>query len=212
MGWGIAIGLAIIVLGAILLIARPPRASWELIAAMLLLGVAGYAWQGHPGLAGSPHSAEATAPRFDESLAEQRRAIGERYGASGKWLVLSDGLGRQGNTKDAANILVSAIRSDPKDPTLWVGLGNALVAHDDGIVSPSAEYAYRRAIALDPQAPAARWFLGLALARSGQLESARTVWAALLPMVPPAQPFRAELQANLDQIDRALSGQSPAMP
>jgi cytochrome c-type biogenesis protein CcmH/NrfG len=212
MGWGIAIGLAIVVLGAILLIARPPRSSRELIAAALLLGVAGYAWQGHPGQGGSARAAGSTLAPFDESLAEQRRAMGERFGPSGKWLVLSDGLGRQGNTKDAANILVSAVRGDPKDPTLWIGLGNAMVAHGDGIVSPAADYAYRRAIALDPQGPAARWFFGLALARSGQLEPARAVWAELLPMVPEKMPFHAELQANIEQIDRALSGQAPVVP
>jgi cytochrome c-type biogenesis protein CcmH len=210
MGWVIAIGLAVLALAAILLIARPPRGTGELIAAALLLGVAGYAWQGSPRLAGSPRAAADTAAPFDEALAEQRRAMGERFGPAGKWLILSDGLGRRGQTQDAANVLVSAVRSDPKDPVLWVGLGNALVAHGDGVVSPAAGFAYRRAIALDPKAPAARWFFGLALARSGQLESARAMWATLLPMVPEQAPFRAELQGNIDQIDRILSGQAPA--
>ena len=53
-GWIIAIGLLALVSIALVAIGRIPRTAWEITAAALLLGLAGYAWQGRPGLAGSP--------------------------------------------------------------------------------------------------------------------------------------------------------------
>ena len=57
-----------------LLIGRIPRSTREITAAALLLGLAGYAWQGHPGLAGAPRIIKDRADvQFDEKLAERRR-------------------------------------------------------------------------------------------------------------------------------------------
>lgn len=204
-GWVFAIGLALFAAASIIGIGRLPRATWELVGAALLLGVAGYAWQGSPGLAGAPRTVEARAAPFDEKLAEQRRALGERFGKAGQWLIMSDGYARRGDTADAANVLLSGIRATPDDANLWVGLGNALVAHGDNILSPSADYAYRHAIALDPKAPAAPYFYGLALARSGQLDSARTIWTPLAAALPRGSDLRSRIERDLAAIDRALA-------
>jgi cytochrome c-type biogenesis protein CcmH/NrfG len=203
MGWFLAIGLALIVAAAVIRLGRLPRATWELLGAALLLGLAGYAWQGNPGLAGSPRSGEARTAAFDEKMIERRRALAERFGKSAQWLTLSDGLGRQGKTREAANVLVSGLRESPDDPNLWLGLANALVVHGDGILSPSAEFAFRRALALDSVGPATPYFYGLALARSGRLDEARGQWAPLAARLPAGSGLRAELQRNLAAIDQA---------
>lgn len=211
-GWLIALGLVVLAFLALLLIGRIPRAAREITAAALLLGLAGYAWQGNPGLAGAPRSVKQTEGQFDEQLAQQRRGLAERYGPAAQWLVMSDGLGRQGKTKDAANILLSGLRQTPADANLWLGLGNALVAHADGVVSPGADFAYRRALALDPDGPAPRYFYGLALARNGQLQPARDLWAPLAASAPPGSAVKAELDANIARIDAMLAGRAPAAP
>ncbi|MBB6124352.1 cytochrome c-type biogenesis protein CcmH/NrfG [Sphingobium subterraneum] len=211
MGWISAIGLAVLAAGAIIAIGRLPRTSWELVGAALLIGIAGYAWQGSPSLAGSPRSVKDVTPVFDEKLAEQRRAIGERYGAAGQWLIMSDGLGRAGKTKDAANILISGLRDNPRDPNLWVGMGNALVSHGNGILSPAAEYSYRRAMELAPDELSAPYFFGLALANSGQLDGARSLWAGMVEKLPENSELRTELESKIALIDRAQMAQ-PAGP
>ena len=211
-GWIIAFAIVALLFGALLLIGRIPRSAREITAAALLLGLAGYAWQGNSGLAGAPRSVKQTEGRFDEQLAQQRRGLAERYGPAAQWLVMSDGLGRQGKTKDAANILLSGLRQTPGDANLWLGLGNALVAHADGIVSPGADFAYRRALALDPEGPAPRYFYGLALARNGQLQPARDLWAPLAASAPPGSAVKAELDANIARIDAMLAGGRPATP
>ncbi|MGC4250867.1 MAG: cytochrome C biosynthesis protein [Sphingobium sp.] len=211
MGWVIAASLALLVLVVLFYAVSIPRTAREITAAALLVGLAGYAWQGNPGLAGAPRKAAGTqADSFDEGLVEQRRGLAERYGPAGQWLVMSDGLGRQGKSKEAANVLLSGLRQTPDDPNLWLGLGNALVVHADGVVSPGAEFAYRRAMAIDEKAIAPRFFYGLALARSGQLRPARELWAPLEQALPEGSKLKAELKANIGRIDALLASEGPS--
>ncbi|MET0239878.1 MAG: tetratricopeptide repeat protein [Sphingobium sp.] len=208
-GLYIAGALALVAAAGIALFARLGRTGWEPVAAALLIGIAGYAWQGDPALPGKPVAAnEGRGIRFDEAMADRRRSMGERVSPATKWLVMSDGLARAGKTQDAANVLVAAVRDDPKDPNLWVGLGNALVLHGEGVLSPAADHAYRRALALAPDAPSPRFFYGLALAQSGQLQPARAMWADLVTSLREGTPFRAELENNIAAIDRMLAAQS----
>ena len=205
-GWIIAGGLSVLLMVALILIGRIPRPAWEITAAALLLGLAGYAWQGRPALDGAPRkAAKLSDAKFDEDLAEQRRGMAERYGPAGQWLLLSDGLGRQGKTKEAANVLLSGLKQTPDDPNLWLGMGNALIAHAGGVVSPGADFAFRRAMALDPQAPAPRYFYGLALARAGQFQAARELWAPLAESAPKDSKIREELESNIARIDALLA-------
>lgn len=204
-GWLIAVGLVIPLMLALVFIGRIGRAAWEITAAALLLGLAGYAWQGHPSLAGAPKErADKVAANFDEELAERRRGMAERYGKAGQWLMLSDGLGRQGKTKEAANVLLAGLKETPDDSNLWLGLGNALVAHGGGALSPGAEFAFRRAMAIDPEAPAPRYFYGLALAKSGQLQGAKELWQPLADSAPAGSTIKAELETNIARIDAML--------
>lgn len=206
-GWLIAAAIAVSLMALLIAVGRIPRMSLELTAAAVLLGLAGYAWQGSPGLAGQPKFSDASAAigRFDEQLAERRRGMAERYGKAGQWLMLSDGLGRQGKIKEAANVLLAGLRQTPDDANLWLGLGNALIAHAGGVVSPSADFAYRRAMVLDPVAPAAPYFYGLALARAGQLQAARELWAPLAARAPEGSEIKAELELSIARIDAMLA-------
>ncbi|GLV21091.1 hypothetical protein TomMM35A_09500 [Sphingobium sp. TomMM35A] len=210
-GWLIAAAFAFCLMALLIAVGRIPRMSWELTAAAVLLGLAGYAWQGSPGLPGRPKMASASTDRgkFDEQLAERRRGMAERYGKAGQWLMLSDGLGRQGKTKEAANVLLAGLKQTPDDPNLWLGLGNALIAHAGGVVSPSADFAYRRAMTLDPDAPAPPYFYGLALVRAGQLQAAKELWAPLAARAPEGSEIKAELELSIARIDAMLAAGTP---
>lgn len=54
MGWIFAIGFAAIALAALWISTKGQRLVIELAAAMLLVGLAGYAWQGSPDTPGQP--------------------------------------------------------------------------------------------------------------------------------------------------------------
>ena len=54
MGWGITASLASLAFAALWLSGRCSRLALELAGALLLAGVAGYAWQGSPQVPGKP--------------------------------------------------------------------------------------------------------------------------------------------------------------
>ena len=179
-GWLTLVALVALGLGAFRLLGLR-GAMLQLAAAALLIGAAGYALQGRPGLAGSAR--EATAVRQAVPLGNARRAFFGELGGSNHWLMMSDSMAARGNTADAAGILRSAVREHPGDPVLWIGLGNALVDHV-GVLTPAAQLAYERAVQLSPGHPAAPFFFGLALARSGDRDGAVKLWRSILAEAP----------------------------
>ncbi len=54
MGWIIALGLAAVAFCTLWLSGKCSRLALELAGAALLIGLAGYAWQGNPGMGGNP--------------------------------------------------------------------------------------------------------------------------------------------------------------
>ena len=185
-GWLILALMVALGLGAFRLLGLR-RAMLQLAAAALLVGAAGYALQGRPALPGSPR--EAAASRQVIPLGNVRRAFFGELGGSNHWLMMSDSMAARGNTADAAGILRSAVREHPADPVLWIGLGNALVDHV-GVLTPAAQLAYERAVQLSPGHPAAPFFFGLALARSGDREGAVRMWRQILAHAPADASWR----------------------
>jgi cytochrome c-type biogenesis protein CcmH len=196
-GLVIALALALVTGVGILLGARVPVRRIAPVATALLLGLAGYTWQGRPALAGKPVTAGTNQVRFDEALAKKRQEFGEGISGATRWLVISDGLARAGDTEKAANVLLSGLREFPDDANLWVGLGNALLAHGNGTLSPSADYAYRKALALQPTGVSPAYFYGLALAESGEFERSRDIWLRLAARLPEDMELREELIRNI---------------
>lgn len=205
MGWVIAIAMAVFAFALLWRFGRVPRMSWELIGAALLLGLAGYAWQGSPGQPGTPVAARPDTAEFDPALIEQRRAIMGRFGTEAVWIDTADAYGRYGSTRAAVSVMLGGVRQYPKSADLWVGLGNALVNHADGMITPAAQYAFERAAALSPQHPGPPFFMGLAMAQSGQLEGAEALWSALLARTPPEAPWRADLERRLTMLRQVLA-------
>ena len=168
-------------------------------AAGLLLGASGYALQGRSDLRGSP--AAGTEGRDVFPLTEARHAFFGNFTPAESWLRISEALARGGNTKDAVGILQNAVQRYPGDPQLWIGLGNALVDHAHGL-TPPAELAYRRAAELTPGYPGPRFFYGLALARSGDRQSAVEVWKQILAEAPPDVSWRPLIEQGVAVLSR----------
>ena len=178
-------------LGALWLL-RLRGAMLQFAAAALLFGCAGYALQGNPGLKGSPKAASTDVPPIP--LTDMRHAFFGNFSAEESWIAISEGLARTGDTEGAVGVLQNAIGKYPNDPQLWVGLGNALVDHAGGL-TPASEFAYRRAAELTPGHPAPAFFMGLALARSGEGEAALAIWNQLLANAPSDAEWRPMVEA-----------------
>lgn len=201
MGWLIVLGLVVLTGAGVWKWGRMPRSAFEPLAAALLLGLAGYALQGSPNQPGNPVAPRQEAASFDDSQAETRAQMGgQRFGTGAQWLVAADGAMRAGVPQAAVTYIKSGLKEHPRDPDLWVGLGNALIVHNGGQVSPAATYAFQRAADIAPGHPGPPFFMGLAFAQSGQIDQARAIWTELLTRAPADAPWRADLEARLAQL------------
>ena len=199
MGWLIL--LLLVAFGIGLLWALGVRGGLHIAgASALLVGASGYALQGKPKVPGATVAAGEGHDAFP--LTDARHAFFGNFTPAEVWLVMSEGLARDGHSEDAVGILQNAVKRYPGDPQLWIGLGNALVDHARGL-TPPAELAYRRAIEMAPGHPAAPFFYGLALARSGDREGAVAVWQQILKTAPKDAQWRPLVEQGV----AALSGQ-----
>jgi cytochrome c-type biogenesis protein CcmH len=208
MGWLILLAMIIALFGALVFLGKLPRTAFELTGAALLFGVAGYAWQANPGMAGVSVEPTEKPNSFDEASITSREEMGQRFGTAREWLVFSDALNRSGRHGAAANYLRNGVKEHPNDPDLWVGLGNAIVVHADGVITPAAQFAFQRAADISPEPPGPPFFLGMAYAQSGKIDQARTIWTELLERSAEDAPWRKDLESRL----AAMEKMQPALP
>ena len=200
MGWLVIFALVLLVGAALWKWGKLPRSAFEPVAAALLLGLAGYALQGRPGTPGKSVAPRAEAVPIDEKQVETRAQMGQRFGTAAQWLTAADGAMRAGVPQAAVTYIRSGLKENPRDPDLWVGLGNALIVHNGGMVSPAATYAFQKAADIAPNHPGPPFFMGLAFAQSGQFAQAKAVWSQLLARAPADAPWRADLESRLAQL------------
>jgi cytochrome c-type biogenesis protein CcmH len=204
MGWLIL--LALIAVSLIILWRLQVRGGLlTASAAALLLGASGYALQGRPGLPGSPAAGDEARDVFP--LTDARHAFFGNFTPAEPWLRMSEALARDGKSEDAIGILQNAVTRYPGDPQLWIALGNALVDHARGL-TPPAELAYQRAAAAAPGHPAAPFFYGLALARSGDRQAAVDIWKRILAKAPPDASWKPLVEQGV----ATLSAPPPTKP
>lgn len=203
--WLPVIALAAVAFLVAAYILRTDRGSWTLLAAVLTFGLAGYAWQGSPEQASTPKAAQQATSESGEALIAARRALFDQTLPPPNYLVTSDAFARRGDYETAAGLLKGRLGDGREDGEGWLALGNALVEHAGGNVTPAAVEAYARAEQAIPGHPGPSFFLGAALLRSGDLKGARDVWADLLEASPPDAPWIEELSARVTRMDEFLA-------
>lgn len=181
-----------------------PRSGWALFGAALLFGLAGYALQGTPGMAGMPKLAGAQSNEGNLALVDARRQMFNPNRAPSRYVTVADGFARRGQFEDAAGILSGAVSQNSNDGEAWLALANALVEHAEGLLTPAALYAYGQAQETLPGHPGPAYFLGVSLIRSGQPVEARNLWAETLEQTPADAPWRPQMEERLARLDELL--------
>jgi cytochrome c-type biogenesis protein CcmH/NrfG len=212
MGWVIILILALLVFAALWWFVKD-RAARQLLGAALFVALAGYAWQGRPGLTGSPKAPPVHQPMEESQFAQLRQELLGRFDAASRWLTMAESYQRRGDTRTAVGIIQAGLRESPRDADLWVGLGNALVIHANGMMSPAAQLAFQRAAGIAPDHPGPPFFYGLALAQGGNYAEAERIWRQLLASAPPSATYRAAIEERLRALEQARArGEIPAGP
>lgn len=202
MGWVLFFLLAILLFVALWRFGRFDKATLQFLAAGLFIAMAGYAWQGRPDLPGKPVPPPLRQDLPETVFAATRSDMMGQFNTSARWLTIADHFQRIGDTKTAADVIGAGLRQHPRDANLWVGLGNALVLHGDGMMNPAAELAFQRAAAIAPDHPAPKFFYGLALAQGGRIDEAEAIWRKLLETAPADAGWRPMVEERVALIER----------
>lgn len=202
----ISVLLALAVAAGLILVARPARGALYLIGVALLIGLAGYAWQGSPSLAGSPTAPDAHKRGGDTLFAHERKLWLETVGFDALQLDGADAFIKNGDPDYAVGLLHAYLRREPESMMLWLGLGNALQTQADGALTPPAHYAFERAAKIAPDHPAPPYFLGLAYLQMGDVDGAEAAWRTLLAKVPAKSPWHDKLAVRIALLERLRAG------
>jgi len=213
MTWVVAIGTAVAAFALLAFVLKAPRHGWEATGAALLLGIAGYGLQASPGLEGAPKQAARSVESDPGALVKARTAVSDsELPPSNKWVVIADGLARNGQNAEAVEVLLGAVDEDPENGEAWLAMGNALVSHADGLLTPAGLYAFQKAADAEPEHPGPPFFLGLALAQSGRFGEARSLWSELLERSAEDAPWRENLERQLQRLDGIIAQQQGQLP
>jgi cytochrome c-type biogenesis protein CcmH len=90
----------------------------------------------------------------------------------------------------------------------YVAWAEFMILSVNGYVSPEAESALSRALALDPANPLGRYYSGLASLQGGRADLAWRLWNGLLEEGPPDAPWIPAIEAEIDEVAR-LAGMPP---
>ncbi|MCP3734473.1 hypothetical protein M9979_06230 [Sphingomonas sp. RP10(2022)] len=206
MGW-LTLALLAVATGGALVLLRVDRLLWSMVGAALMLGAAGYAWQGSPGMRASPARPDAGLGIDDPALFDLRERMLGRFTADAAYLTAADAMNRAGDRRSAVRAILGGLNRYPRSVMLWTGLGTALATHDGNVVSPPALFAFRQAIRVAPAHPAPSFFLGLAYVRAGDFPAARQAWARALALSPQGASYRRDIAMRLALLDRLLAEQ-----
>lgn len=204
MGW-VMLALIALTTAALLAFLGMPRLLWPLAGAAIMLGAAGYAWQGQPDLPAQPVAADAVKLPPSKAYKDLRDTFFGRFGGESMYFGISDAALSNGDTDFAARALTGGVDYAPQNAAMWNELGNVIALHDNGMVSPAALLAYRRAMQLSPQNPGPPLFLGLAYIRAGEFAKARPLWLKALALTPPDASYRGEITKRLALLDALLA-------
>lgn len=84
--------------------------------------------------------------------------------------------------------------------TDWTDYADMLILAAGGYVSPRAEDALTRALQVDPQNGAARYYIGLMLSQNGRPDQAFGMWQQLLVEGPQSAPWIEPIRLQIEEI------------
>lgn len=206
-GW-LALGLlSLLSLSVLVYYVRSSKGLWQVAAAAVLLGMAGYALQGRPSLPPAPAQPREASAAGATQLVDIRADMDESFGSAKRWLVTADSFAKQGDYPLSASYILSGLRTEPQNADLWSALGLQLMLASEGQMSPPAVLAFDKARAIQPKHPAPYYFAGLARLFAGDLDGAILHWEKTVSVATPKAKWKMRIESQL-QAAKALQAQA----
>ena len=206
-GWFVLGLLSVLSLFALVFFVRSSKGLWQVAAAAVLLGMAGYALRGRPSLPPAPAQPLEASAVGATQLVEIRADMDESFGSAKRWLVTADSFAKQGDYPLSASYIQSGLRKDPQNADLWSALGLQLMLASEGQMSPAAQLAFDKARAIRPKYPAPYYFAGLARLFAGDLDGAILLWEKTVSLATPTAKWKTRIESQL-QAAKALQAQA----
>ena len=202
--WIVVAPFALILCIAIILAGRLPRKLWEMCAAFLVLGLAGYAFQGSPNLAAAPQAAIERDNAAASQLIEIREQMAGTFAGSKNWTILGDSLARKGNYKLAMSVVGSGLKKQPKNADLWAAQGLYAMLANNGRIGEPSELAFAKARKFNPNLAAPDYFEGLNALTDGEVLTTLEKWDAALAKAPKDSKWAVTMQQQRAGLLRVL--------
>jgi len=158
-------------------------------------------WKLMPHDAATPASPIANATATADPVTELQAAVRQNPDSADAWQALGDA---QMAADDPAAAVPSFRRAAALAPTRaepWAALGEALVKADPRDPFPApALAAFKKAVAIDPKDPRARYFLAVRRDLDGDHKGAIDAWFALLRDSPPGASWAADVRRTIEQV------------
>ncbi len=119
------------------------------------------------------------------------------------WEVLGPVYAKVGRYDDSVRAWSAAIDRLGETAERLEGLGEAMVAAADGVVTADAKSVFDRALRLDDGAVAARYYRGLAAKQDGLNDEAVRIWRDLIASAPPDAGWVKSVRAALARLEAA---------
>ena len=113
------------------------------------------------------------------------------------WSLLARIYTRLGRTGDAAAAYKNEIRVLGPNEERLSGLGEVETVGNGGKIPPAARQEFEQAVALNPKAPRALYYVGLAAEQQGDKTKAVTIWKQIVADAPPGAPYVPTVQARI---------------
>ncbi|QCI98324.1 c-type cytochrome biogenesis protein CcmI [Agrobacterium larrymoorei] len=184
-----------------------------------LTGLCLYLYMGSPNRPDMPLEARLENPGNDMNLliARTERHLAQNPEDGAGWDVLAPIYFKTQRVGDAEMAYRNAIRILGENPERLTGLGETLVAANQGIVIEDARSAFEDAEKLRPGNPRAQFYLALSLEQAGKMPEAREAFASILKASPAGAPWIPLVQAHLqatggDAVAAASKAEAPGGP
>lgn len=196
----------------------PVRSTSRVLTSIAVLSIPLVSW-GFYSLIGSPDlPSQPLAARMEkapneatpeELVARAEQALAHNPDDPRGWTVLAPIYLRMNRPADALTAYRNAIRLAGEDADKLSGLGEALVIVSGGVVTREAEDAFKRALALTPDFPKARFFLAMGMAQEGKTAEAAQAWQAIVETAPADSPWREAARNAAAQVQTAQTQPGP---
>ena len=186
------------------------------VSALVVPLVAGliYAQLGSPGIPGVPFADREEERNEQAQITELTARLQERLesdpegGPTEGWMLLGQTYMRMGRYADAALAMETVIERDDAASAMLSQYAEALIAAEDGIVTPKARNAIRRAREMDPSNPAASYYEAVALDQAGDSNEAHDLLMARLEQATGPAPWMEVFIAQANRIGETI-GREP---